>query len=111
MTDVVIDKTGTLTEGRLALKRVHLLGRRSEAECLALAASLEASSRHPIRHAFSGSGAFALQDVRHAVGEGIEARHEGRLVRIGRREFCAALCALPLERDTSASVFLAERPS
>jgi Cu2+-exporting ATPase len=107
VTDVVIDKTGTLTEGRLAIRKVHVLGDREEKDCLALAASLEASSRHPIARAFEGIDARPVE-ARHVIGEGIEARADGRLARIGRREFCAALCDAPLEKDTNASVFLAD---
>jgi P-type Cu2+ transporter len=107
VTDVVIDKTGTLTEGRLALAGTRILGRLDEKACLGLAASLEASSRHPVRHAFSGIATFPVE-ARHAVGEGIEARVDGRLVRIGSKAFCAALCRLPLQEDVPSSVFLAD---
>jgi Cu2+-exporting ATPase len=89
-TDVVLDKTGTLTEGRLALKAMHVLGNAGKEQCLALAASLEATSRHPIRHAFAGIATFPVE-ARHEIGEGIEARIEGRLVRIGTRNFCQGI--------------------
>ena len=107
VTDVVVDKTGTLTEGRLALKAIYPLGNMDGNRCLALAASLEASSRHPVRHAFAGQGAVALEGVRHAVGEGIEARHEGRAVRIGSKAFCAGIC-LRAAPALAASVYLAD---
>jgi len=106
VTDVVIDKTGTLTQGRLALRRTHLLGESDAQRCLALAASLEASSRHPIARAFAGIEASPVE-ARHAVGEGIEARVDGRLVRIGSRDFCGAIVAIP-PPGTNASVFLAD---
>ncbi|HZM33137.1 MAG TPA: heavy metal translocating P-type ATPase [Burkholderiales bacterium] len=106
-TDVVIDKTGTLTEGRLAVARATILGRLDEQACLSLAASLEATSRHPIARAFSGMETRPVE-AHHAVGEGIEGRVDGRLVRIGRRDFCAALCGSSLEKDIPASVFLAD---
>jgi Cu2+-exporting ATPase len=106
VTDVVIDKTGTLTEGRLALKRTHVLGKLGERECLALAASLEASSRHPVARAFPGIDTVPVE-ARHAVGEGIEARVDGRLVRIGSQDFCGALCSSRRD-DSRCSVFLAD---
>ena len=45
---VVFDKTGTLTEGRFGVTNVIALADYSEADTLALAASLESSSEHPI---------------------------------------------------------------
>jgi Cu+-exporting ATPase len=48
---LVLDKTGTLTEGHPAVTDVVLLAARSEAEVLALAAALEAESPHPLARA------------------------------------------------------------
>jgi Cu+-exporting ATPase len=45
---LVLDKTGTLTEGRPALTDVVLLGTPAEGEVLAIAAALEAESPHPL---------------------------------------------------------------
>jgi Cu2+-exporting ATPase len=107
VTDVVIDKTGTLTEGRLAIRKVHVLGTHDEQACLGLGASLEATSRHPIARAFAGLETRPVE-ARHVIGDGIEGRVAGKLVRIGRRDFCAALCGSPLKEDLPASVFLAD---
>jgi len=51
VTTVVIDKTGTLTEGRPSLKTVITTGPRSESEVLELAAAIESSSEHPLGRA------------------------------------------------------------
>ena len=48
---IVVDKTGTLTEGKPRLQRVISLNGLSEAEILSLAASLERSSEHPLAEA------------------------------------------------------------
>lgn len=107
-TDVVLDKTGTLTLGRPAIAQVELLGGVDEARCRALAAALEASSSHPLARAFrTGGAALALRDLRNAAGEGVEARLDGRLVRIGAPEFCAGIAGSrpPVE---GAQVYLAE---
>ena len=93
VSDVVLDKTGTLTEGRLAISRVVPLGSLDEPACLDLARSLEASSRHPIARAFAGRGSSRVEAPRHVPGLGIEAMIGGRPVRIGSRRFCQALCA------------------
>jgi Cu+-exporting ATPase len=48
LTTVVLDKTGTLTEGNPQLTSILALGDTSEAEALSLAASLEMNSEHPL---------------------------------------------------------------
>ena len=49
---LVVDKTGTLTEGRPRLTRIVPLGGRTEELVLAIAASLEQGSEHPLAEAF-----------------------------------------------------------
>ena len=48
---LVLDKTGTLTEGKPHLERVIATAGQSEAEVLRLAASLEKGSEHPLAEA------------------------------------------------------------
>ena len=110
VTDVVMDKTGTLTTGRLAIQEIVPLGFSGKSECKSLAASLEHSSRHPIARAFSAAGAAPAQAARNFPGEGIEGRVSGRLMRIGAEAFCRGLCRAPLGRLESDStiVYLAE---
>jgi len=115
-TDVVLDKTGTLTRGRLRIVRV-LAQHGTAAECLGLAASLEAGSRHPIAGAFAAQGlaqsAPAVSEVTHFPGKGIEARVAGRRVRIGSEPFCRDLVGAAARLRASArgartTVFLAD---
>ncbi|HEX2651957.1 MAG TPA: heavy metal translocating P-type ATPase [Burkholderiales bacterium] len=95
-TDIVLDKTGTLTEGRFRVARVHVLARSSEAQCRALARALEASSRHPLAEAFAaGPQGPAVSEPVNVPGQGIEARVEGVRLRIGTEAFCRELCAHP----------------
>jgi Cu2+-exporting ATPase len=94
-TDVVLDKTGTLTTGRLAVKRTTRLGALNEAACLELAGAIEASSRHPVARAFGGEGRIEVEAPRNHPGHGIEARVEARRVRIGTEAFCQELCGAP----------------
>ena len=94
VTDVVLDKTGTLTLGQLVVSRIFPLGERSAHECYALAAALEATSRHPIARAFSGEDAAVLAP-RNVPGQGIEGSVGGRRVRIGTEPFCQQLCGAP----------------
>ncbi len=105
-TDIVLDKTGTLTSGRMALARTELRGALDEGQCVALARALEASSRHPMARAFGpGAQAGPVTELTHFPGHGIEARVAGRRVRIGRAAFCAALSgpAPAEERDDPRS--------
>jgi Cu2+-exporting ATPase len=101
VTDVMLDKTGTLTLGRPGVSRVTLLGEADETTCIELACALEATSRHPLARAFRGVAPWTATDVRHFAGEGIEGWIEGRRYRIGSRAFCAA------PADAPGSVFLA----
>jgi Cu2+-exporting ATPase len=92
ITDMLFDKTGTLTEHVSGIQRIEVLGAGSAAEMLALAAGLEAHSEHPIARAFPRNETLPeVADVRAVPGAGIEGRVDGRLFRIGTREFAAGL--------------------
>jgi Cu2+-exporting ATPase len=104
LTDVVLDKTGTLTEGRLRLGSFALFGALSEADCRGLACVLESGSRHPIARALAESPASrgvapVVAGVRHFPGFGVEARDgSGRRVRLGSARFAAEIAGqLPRE--------------
>lgn len=90
-TDIVLDKTGTLTAGRFSLARVQPLGAAGVEECLGLARGLEVSSRHPLARAFPQGQAAPVRDIVNLPGRGIEARAAGRRVRIGTETFCREL--------------------
>jgi Cu2+-exporting ATPase len=107
VTDVVLDKTGTLTMGRLSVTQVHVLGTSSARDCLDLAASLEASSRHPVARAFAGESSIEVEAPRDFPGQGIEARVAGRRVRIGSADFCEDLCLTSPAAEASR-VYLAD---
>jgi P-type Cu2+ transporter len=97
-TDVVLDKTGTLTQGQLRLTRTHAYADTSEADCLAIAAALEQGSMHPIAKALiaAGSQARAVRDTRHHAGMGVEAEIDGHVYRLGRPEFVMAAHSAPV---------------
>lgn len=87
-TDVVLDKTGTLTAGRFSIRSVTALGPLNEDACLGLARALEASSRHPIARAFVGATEYVAQDLRNAPGQGVQATIGNRRVRLGSETYC-----------------------
>jgi Cu2+-exporting ATPase len=90
---VVLDKTGTLTSSRMQLGDTRLHGNLDAARCLALAASLEQHSAHPLASAFTEAtpARLAFGSVREVTGQGLEGEFEGTTWRIGQRAFVAAL--------------------
>jgi Cu+-exporting ATPase len=88
---LVVDKTGTLTEGKPRLFSVISTGKVSEDELLSLAASLEKSSEHPLAAAIV-SGAqekniklFDVQDFDSITGKGVVGQVNNRKVALGNR--------------------------
>ncbi|OYY77064.1 MAG: copper-translocating P-type ATPase [Sphingomonas sp. 28-62-20] len=86
---LLIDKTGTLTEGKPKLVGIETIGEVAEDELLRLVASVEARSEHPLAHAIvmaakerklvlADPAGFEVQ-----VGAGISATVDGRTVVIG----------------------------
>ena len=108
VTDVVLDKTGTLTTGRVAVTRTVVLGRLGETSCVELARALEASSRHPVARAFGGKAKIEVEAPRNFPGQGIEALVEGRRVRIGSEKFCRDLCRGAPQSLQGSFAFLAD---
>jgi heavy metal translocating P-type ATPase len=96
---IVIDKTGTLTEGKPELVSVDVIpsGVDSEAELLRLAASLERASEHPLAAAIvrgAAARAVALVEasgVETLAGRGVRGRVEGRTVALGNARLLAEL--------------------
>ncbi|MFP5377293.1 MAG: heavy metal translocating P-type ATPase [Acidimicrobiia bacterium] len=90
---IVLDKTGTLTEGRPGVREVASLV--TEDELVALAASAESSSGHPLARAVvdaAGHRGVALrpaEDFESVTGSGVTAVVDGRRVVVGRPRFLA----------------------
>ncbi|HUF46923.1 MAG TPA: copper-translocating P-type ATPase, partial [Vicinamibacterales bacterium] len=107
---LVVDKTGTLTEGRPVLVDVEPASGHARAEVLRLAASLERGSEHPLASAIvkgAEADAITLTAAEHfesVTGKGIVGRVDGREVALGNQ-------ALMVDRqvDAGALVESAER--
>ncbi|SFK24231.1 Cu+-exporting ATPase [Caulobacter sp. UNC279MFTsu5.1] len=90
---LVVDKTGTLTEGRPAVTAIRPAASFTENEILRLAASLERASEHPLADAIVRAAAargLALshpEDFDSPVGKGVVGRVEGRAMAIGSARF------------------------
>ena len=87
---VVLDKTGTLTEGRPRVTAIRATGGFSESEVLRVAASAERYSEHPLGKAIVAAALernlvlAGTADFSSLAGHGVRARIEGRDVTIGR---------------------------
>ncbi len=88
---IVLDKTGTVTTGQLAVTAVHALPGIDDARMLALAAAAEDGSEHPLARAIvdhaRATGAASLpaaEEFRAHAGAGVTAVVEGHALAIGR---------------------------
>lgn len=103
ITDIVFDKTGTLSEGRIRITTSIACGPLSIAHCRALSNALEAGSSHPIADAFQRGSAdddaqnpflnnVLVRDRHQVAGAGIEGDIDGHRYRLGTPAFALALC-------------------
>nr|WP_256578138.1 copper-translocating P-type ATPase [Pseudomonas sp. PIC25] len=95
---LIVDKTGTLTEGRPAFHSVEAVAGFGEEEVLRLAASLDQGSEHPLAHAIverARSAGLALspaEDFESASGIGVRGQVEGRRLQLGNTALMADAC-------------------
>lgn len=92
---VVLDKTGTVTYARMQLGEIRCFNAAASEPSLAIAASLEERSAHPLASAFTGATAarVAVDAVREVAGQGVEGSVNGTLWRIGRRDYVGQISA------------------
>jgi len=115
---VAVDKTGTLTEGRLTLTDLHTVDGYSRAEILALAAAAEGKSEHPIARSIEQAAKAEGIDVprvttfRSLAGLGVRAEVSGHRVEVGAARFMASLGinTVPLEAEAQAVSAEAKSP-
>jgi Cu+-exporting ATPase len=94
---LVVDKTGTLTEGRPRLASVRSTGNLSEDEILKFASSLERGSEHPLADAIvKGAtekqiGFEKVDDFQSITGKGATGRVSGHEIAIGNRALMESL--------------------
>ncbi|MHC2850605.1 P-type Cu+ transporter [Corynebacterium mucifaciens] len=83
---VVMDKTGTITSGKMGVTDVAAAPGFDAGEVLRLAAGVESGSEHPIALAIvnSAEGIPESDNFQNEVGQGASARIDGRSVRVGR---------------------------
>jgi Cu+-exporting ATPase len=119
---LVVDKTGTLTEGKPKVVAVIPADGFNEAEVLRLAASVERGSEHPLANAIvaaateRGIALAEAGDFSSCAGKGVAGTVDGRSVVLGNPSFLAelgveatslAVNADRLRRDGATAIFLA----
>jgi Cu+-exporting ATPase len=108
---IVVDKTGTLTEGRPELVMTTPASGYTEESLLALAASIEAASEHPLAAAIvKGAKARDLdvqaqQGFESVTGQGAQATVSGRQVAVGNEKLMQAIGAYDTDLADQAVAF------
>jgi Cu+-exporting ATPase len=123
VTTVVVDKTGTLTEGKPRLVELRPIGDISENELLARAAAVEQASEHPLGAAIvaaakeRGIALPTAKDFASTTGRGVSAIVNGVPVLAGKLDFLKSLAvegaddlaahAEPLQKLGQTAIFVA----
>jgi len=111
---LVVDKTGTLTEGRPRLQEVQATGSLDQDEMLRLVASVERASEHPLAEAIvEGAIERGLElekatDFESVTGKGAVGRAGGHMMAIGNRALLEELGIDPGSLVDSAEALRAE---
>jgi len=120
---LVVDKTGTLTEGKPRLTKVVAAEGITEEHVLQVAASLERGSEHPLAAALlqvardRGIALLSVEGFNAVTGKGVEGTIDGRTVALGNARFADSLVQVPLafreradalRHDGETVVFLVE---
>jgi Cu+-exporting ATPase len=119
---LIVDKTGTLTEGKPKLVAMLPLAGFTEADVLQAAASVEQGSEHPLGATIvrgaqeRGMALAAASDFQSITGKGVQGHVNGRQVTVGNRALIETLQPLPpdaaeraesLRRDGQTVMFVA----
>jgi Cu+-exporting ATPase len=105
---VVLDKTGTITTGRMTVHRVYPVDGVEKDELLRLAGALEAASEHPVGTAIASAAATALgplppvTEFANTPGQGVTGVVDGRAVVAGRATLLAEW-GLPVDGPLAAT--------
>ncbi|MCW8987656.1 MAG: heavy metal translocating P-type ATPase [Gammaproteobacteria bacterium] len=90
VTHVVLDKTGTLTQGRLALESMIVYSEMDKQQCINTAAALELGSEHPVAKVFFHESSIpntcVASEIEAVSGQGVTGLIDGTRYRLG----CAA---------------------
>jgi P-type Cu+ transporter len=118
ITAVVLDKTGTITEGRPSVVAVHATEIVAEGELLRLAAAAERGSEHPLAEAIvrvaseRGIELPEATDFASVAGDGVDATVDGHRVVVGSERLLAerGISPAPLEAVAGAAAVAGQTP-
>ena len=88
---LIIDKTGTITEGKPSLKEYKSFGKLSDKDILKLAASIDSNSEHPLAEAIvkgakeKNIGLEKLENFESVTGKGVQALFQGKKIGLGNQ--------------------------
>lgn len=113
VTHVVLDKTGTITQGRLALESVNTFADLTEQQCLSIAAALELGSEHPVAKVFLHNLSNLNSEVAEAIeaipGQGVTGMINGMQYRLGCASYVGNMVDGSLiKSEHSTEIFLAD---
>jgi len=112
---ILLDKTGTITTGRMSVAAVHATDGETLAEVQTLAGALEDASEHPIAKAVAVAAKAASENALPAVddfsnhdGRGVSGVVDGHVVLVGRRSWLAQEWSIDAPADLIATADAAE---
>lgn len=113
----VLDKTGTLTEGKFKVRHILETGSATKDEILALAAAGEIYSTHPIAQSIVNAANEKhlslpkLENMQEIAGHGVKATWKGKTVLIGNEKLLSTahitMPVLPANKEVGTEVFVA----
>ena len=115
---IVLDKTGTVTAGRPSVTDVFTLGKYSADDCLALAASVEVSSEHPLAEAIVKAaedkklGLQTVKEFESVTGQGVIACTDEHNILLGNDKLMQAqqIDVQSLQAEVNAQSLQAKTP-
>jgi len=115
---ILLDKTGTITTGRMSVAAIHAAATESVAEVQALAGALEDASEHPIAKAIAMAAKAVkaaadtalpgVEDFSNHDGRGVSGVVDGHTVLVGRRTWLAQEWSIQAPADLAAAADTAE---
>jgi len=112
---ILLDKTGTITTGRMSVAAVHAAAAETVTEIQTLAGALEDASEHPIAKAIAvaakaahDSTLPAVEDFSNHDGRGVSGVVDGHVVLVGRRSWLATEWSINAPDDLIATADAAE---